>query len=92
MIYFHSSGPIPLPTDFWGRRIGPEEWAASYRRNVHEPPFRKFASTDDRLAAVDVVPDDEAVEVSAGGEEDAAFGGLGHAMREADVFFGLVPA
>ncbi len=67
---------------------------ASCLASVSNASFNKSepASTDDRLAAVDVVPDDEAIEVSAGSEEDAAFGGLGDAVGEADVFLGLVPA
>src|SRR5262245_13021960 len=49
------------------------------------------ASTDDLLAALDVVPDDVAVEVAAGGEDDAALRALRDAVREAHVFFRLVP-
>src|SRR4051812_46958451 len=38
-----------------------------------------------------VIPDDVAVQLAAGTEEDAAFRAFGEAVREADVVFGLVP-
>ena len=56
-----------------------------------QPSERTRQSADDRLPAVDVVPDNEAVEVSASSEENSAFGRFSHAVSEADVFVRLIP-
>src|SRR5262249_25101071 len=48
-------------------------------------------SRDNLLAPLDVIPDDVAIQLTAGGEEDAPLGRLHHLVGEADVFGRLVP-
>src|SRR3954447_8077153 len=49
-------------------------------------------STNDVLPPRDVIPDDVAVQLAAGGEEDAPPGQLGYLVGETHVFRRLVPA
>ena len=45
--------------------------------------------TEDLSLALDVIPQDEAIEIVAAGEEHPPLGLLGHAVRKTDVFLGL---
>ena len=47
--------------------------------------------TEDLSLALDVIPQDEAIEIVAAGEEHPPLGLLGHAVRKTDVFLGLRP-
>ncbi len=47
---------------------------------------------DDKASALEVVPDDEAVQFGAGNEYDATLGLFGESAGKADVFFALRPA
>src|SRR5262245_42781370 len=54
-------------------------------------PATVRTSADDLLAALDVIPDDVAVEVAAGGEDHSSLGPLGQLVGELHVLVALVP-
>src|SRR5207253_948184 len=52
---------------------------------------RPFASTNNLLAPLDVVPDHIAIQIAARGEDHPAFCRLGHPICELHVFLRLIP-
>lgn len=85
-----ASGEAEISTLAWIGEPTPSSFAASpadVDAVLTQPTLR-----NDFSFALNVIPDDEPIEIAAGGEEDAATSRLGDPIGEADVFFRLGPA
>lgn len=84
------AGEAELASSAWIGESTPSSFAASpadVDEVLTQPTLR-----NDFPFALNVIPDDEPIEIAAGGEEDAATSRLGDPIGEADVFFRLGPA